>query len=34
MSTCGDAKNLPLIEVLGAAFDEDDDAAPCQVCSV
>ena len=25
-------KNLPLIEVLGAALDDDDDAQACQVC--
>lgn len=24
--------NLPLIEVLGEALDDDDDSAPCQVC--
>jgi hypothetical protein len=27
-------KNLPLIEVLGAALDEDDDSAACQVCAL
>lgn len=27
-------KNLPLIEVLGAALDEDDDTPACQVCSL
>lgn len=27
-------KNLPLIEVLGAALDEDDDTPACQVCSI
>ncbi len=26
--------NIPLIEVLGEAFDEDDDAIPCQVCAL
>ncbi len=26
-------KNLPLIEILGAALDEDDDTEPCQACS-
>ena len=27
-------KNLPLIEVLAEAFDEDDDTRPCQVCAL
>lgn len=27
-------KNLPLIEVLTEAFDEDDDTRPCQVCAL
>jgi 3'-phosphoadenosine 5'-phosphosulfate sulfotransferase (PAPS reductase)/FAD synthetase len=27
-------RNLPLIEVLADALDEDDDTAPCQVCSL
>jgi hypothetical protein len=27
-------RNLPLVEVLGRALDEDDDATPCQVCAL
>jgi hypothetical protein len=27
-------KNLPLIEVLAEAFDDDDDTRPCQVCAL
>ncbi|MGQ0680566.1 MAG: phosphoadenosine phosphosulfate reductase domain-containing protein [Actinomycetota bacterium] len=27
-------KNLPLIEVLGQALDEDDDATPCTICAL
>jgi len=27
-------RNLPLIEVLGEALDEDDDTQPCQVCTL
>jgi Phosphoadenosine phosphosulfate reductase family len=27
-------KNLPLVEVLAEAFDEDDDTRPCQVCAL
>ena len=26
--------NLPLIEALADAFDEDDDTAPCTVCAL
>lgn len=26
--------NLPIVEILGQALDEDDDTAPCQVCSL
>lgn len=26
--------NLPIVEILGQALDEDDDSAPCQVCSL
>jgi hypothetical protein len=27
-------RNLPLIEVLGDALDQDDDTLPCQACSL
>jgi hypothetical protein len=27
-------KNLPLVDVLAEAFDEDDDTSPCQVCAL
>jgi hypothetical protein len=30
----GSRRNLPLIEVLGEALDDDDDTLPCQVCTL
>ena len=27
-------RNIPLFEVLSQALDDDDDASPCQVCSL
>ena len=30
----GKRKNIPLVEVLSEALDEDDDGAPCQVCAL
>ena len=35
MSTVNQSrKNLPLVDVLGAALDEDDDGSPCAVCAL
>lgn len=30
----GNRRNLPLIEVLSEALDEDDDTTPCHVCAL
>ena len=35
MSTVSQSrKNLPLVDVLGAALDEDDDESPCAICAL
>jgi hypothetical protein len=30
----GNRKNLPILEILGAAFDEEDDSQQCSVCAL